>query len=190
MRSKAQIKGHPIHPILVGFPIAFFTGTLLFDILAQVNDRPEFGTMGYYLEISGIIAALITAIPGIIDYFYTLPPKSSGKKRGTLHGLINITVVIIFAVAWFYRKGEAASFGLIIGLEALGVIGLSISGWLGGTMVYRNQIGVDVRYANAGKWSECKVQQEGGAIEVADTDELKVNQMKLIQNRERLCGIR
>jgi uncharacterized membrane protein/nitrite reductase/ring-hydroxylating ferredoxin subunit len=180
MRSKAQIKGHPIHPILVGFPIAFFTGTLLFDILAQTNDRPEFGTIGYYLEIAGIIAALITAIPGIIDYFFTLPPKSSGKKRGTLHGLINITVVIIFSVAWYYRKGEAASFGVIIGLEALGVIGLGISGWLGGTMVYRNQIGVDIRYANAGKWNECTVQQEGGAIEVADADELKLNQMKLI----------
>jgi nitrite reductase/ring-hydroxylating ferredoxin subunit len=63
----------------------------------------------------------------------------------------------------------------------LGVIGLFISGWLGGTLVYRNQIGVDPRYAHAGKWNEYTVQQERGAIEVADADELKVNQMKLIR---------
>jgi uncharacterized membrane protein/nitrite reductase/ring-hydroxylating ferredoxin subunit len=185
MRSKAQIKGHPIHPILVGFPIAFFIGTLLFDILAQINDRPDFSTIAYYLEITGIISALLTAVPGIIDYFYTIPPNSSGKKRGTQHGLINITVVILFTIAWFYRKGEDASVGLILALETVGVIGLFISGWLGGTLVYRNQIGVDPRYAHAGKWKECTVHQERGAIEVAEADELKVNQMKLIRLKDK-----
>jgi len=185
MRSRAHIKGHPIHAILVGFPIAFFIGTLLFDILGNINDRPEFITIGYYLEITGIIAALITAVPGFIDYLFTIPPKSSGKKRGAQHGLINVTVVALFAVAWFYRKGEGASFGLILALEAVGVIGLFISGWLGGTLVFRNQIGVDPRYANAGKWKECQVQEEGGAIEVADADELKVNQMKLIRLKDK-----
>jgi uncharacterized membrane protein/nitrite reductase/ring-hydroxylating ferredoxin subunit len=185
MKSKAQIKGHPIHPMLVGFPIAFFIGTLLFDILALINDRPAFSTIAYYLEITGVISALITAIPGIIDYFYTIPPNSSGKKRGTQHGLINITVVILFTIAWFYRKGEDASVGLILALETVGVIGLFISGWLGGTLVYRNQIGVDPRYAHAGKWKEYTVEQERGAIEVAKADELKVNQMKLIRLKDK-----
>ena len=180
MRSKAQIKGHPIHPILVGFPIAFFMGTLLFDILAQINERPAFSTLAYYLGIMGIVSALITAIPGFIDYLFTIPPKSSGKKRGAQHGLINVTVVVLFTIAWFYRKGEDASVGLILALETVGVIGLFISGWLGGTLVFRNQIGVDPRYANAGKWNECTVQQERGAIEVAEANELQVNQMKLI----------
>jgi uncharacterized membrane protein/nitrite reductase/ring-hydroxylating ferredoxin subunit len=181
MKSKAQIKGHPIHPILVGFPIAFFVGTLLFDVLSIANDRADYNRTAYYLEAAGIIAALVTAIPGIIDYFYTVPPKSSGKKRATQHGLLNIGIVIIFTITWFYRQGADAAFMLVLTLEAIGVIALSISGWLGGTLVYRNQIGVDPRYANAGKWKEISVNQDNGLIEVADADELKVNQMKLVR---------
>jgi nitrite reductase/ring-hydroxylating ferredoxin subunit len=74
---------------------------------------------------------------------------------------------------------------LILALETVGVIGLFISGWLGGTLVYRNQIGVDPRYAHAGKWKERTVQQERGAIEVVGADELKVNQMKLIRLKDK-----
>jgi uncharacterized membrane protein/nitrite reductase/ring-hydroxylating ferredoxin subunit len=185
MRSKAQIKGHPIHPMLVGFPIAFFIGTLLFDVLGYVNDRPDFTMTGFYLEAAGIISALVTAVPGIIDYVFTVPPKSSGKKRAAQHGLINISTVVIFTIAWFYRQNLDASTALVLALETIGVIALFVSGWLGGTLVYRNEIGVDVRYANAGKWKEADVSQETGLIEVAEAGELKLNQMKLIRLRNK-----
>jgi nitrite reductase/ring-hydroxylating ferredoxin subunit len=69
---------------------------------------------------------------------------------------------------------------MITVLELAGVILLSIAGWLGGTLVYRNQIGVDIRYAHAGKWSEKYINNDQGEIPVASTDELKVNQMKLL----------
>lgn len=185
MRSKAQIKGHPIHPMLVGFPIAFFIGTLIFDIFGYVYDRIDLLTTAYYLEAAGIVTALIAAIPGIIDYFFTVPPKSSGKKRATQHGLINISVVIIFAIAWFYRQNVNASVTWVLALEAIGVIAVSISGWLGGTLVYRNEIGVDVRYANAGKWKETDIAQAKGLIEIANANELQVNQMKLIRLKDK-----
>jgi uncharacterized membrane protein/nitrite reductase/ring-hydroxylating ferredoxin subunit len=181
MKSKAQIKGHPIHPILVGFPIAFFVGTLLFDVLGFINNRFDFYATAYFLEAAGIIAALATAVPGIIDYFYTVPPKSSAKKRASQHGLLNISIVILFTIAWFYRQGANASPTLVLAMEAIGVIALGIAGWMGGTLVYRNQIGVDPRYAQAGKWKEIAVNEEQGIIEVAGDDELKVNQMKLVR---------
>ena len=69
---------------------------------------------------------------------------------------------------------------IIIGLETIGVILLSIAGWLGGTLVFRNQIGVDIRYANAGKWKEEYIKETSPEIAVASIDELKVNQMKLL----------
>jgi uncharacterized membrane protein/nitrite reductase/ring-hydroxylating ferredoxin subunit len=185
MKSKAQIKGHPIHPILVGFPIAFFIGTLLFDILGRIYESANFVLTAFYLEIAGVIAALITAVPGIVDYFFTVPPKSSAKKRATQHGLINIAIVIIFAIVWFYRQGTYASPVIVLGLEIIGVIALVISGWLGGTLVYRNQIGVDPRYANAGKWKETTIPQQKGTIEAAKENELQVNQMKLIRLKDK-----
>ncbi len=180
MKSKANFKGHPLHPILVSFPIAFLIGTLIFDVLGLVYDRNNFYTTAMYLEIAGIGFALLAAVPGIIDYIFVIPPKSSAKKRGATHGLINITMVIIFSVALLLRQKGDASFMIIIGLEIAGVILLSIAGWLGGTLVFRNQIGVDIRYAHAGKWKEEYINNADGEIDVASIDELKVNQMKLI----------
>src|SRR5688572_14812678 len=135
MKSKAHFKGHPLHPILVSFPIAFFVGVLLFDVLGMVNSRNDFHTTAMYLEIGGIGFALVAAIPGIIDYFFIVPPRSSAKNRATKHGLINITLVIIFAVALWVRQKADASFVLVVVLETAGVILLGIAGWLGGTLV-------------------------------------------------------
>lgn len=180
MKSKAHFKGHPLHPILVSFPIAFFIGTLIFDVLGLVAGRDDFYTTAMYLEIAGIGFALLAAVPGIIDYVFVVPPKSSAKKRGARHGLINLTMLIIFSVALVLRQKEEISFMIIIGFEIAGVILLTIAGWLGGTLVFRNQIGVDTRYAHAGKWKEEYIDNADGEINVASVDELKVNQMKLI----------
>ena len=190
MKSKANFKGHPLHPILVSFPIAFFVGTLVFDIIGLIYQQPGFYTTAMYLTIAGIGFGLVAAVPGIIDFIFVVPPKSSGKKRAAKHGLLNTTVIIIFSVSLFLRQNQENSIVLIICLEAAGVILLSIAGWLGGTLVFRNQIGVDIRYAHAGKWKEEYKDKINGPIQVATTEELKVNQMKLIHvgnNRIVVC---
>ncbi|MGN6569756.1 MAG: Rieske 2Fe-2S domain-containing protein, partial [Flavipsychrobacter sp.] len=64
--------------------------------------------------------------------------------------------------------------------EVIGFVLMSIAGWLGGTLVYRNQIGVDPRYAGAGKWKEAHLDVDGNRVEVCKADELKTDQMKLI----------
>lgn len=179
MKSKASFKSHPIHPILIAFPIAFFTGAFICDVLSLLLNKDGLWYTGYHLVIAGIIGALAAAVPGIIDYFATVPPNSSGKKRATKHGLINITNVILFAVVFFYRRQPEVNTTVVVVLEAIGLILLSIAGWLGGTLVYRNQIGVDPRYAFAGKWKEERIGDSDGS-EVATQNELKVNQMKLL----------
>jgi uncharacterized membrane protein/nitrite reductase/ring-hydroxylating ferredoxin subunit len=185
MRSKAHFKSHPLHPILIAFPIAFFTGTLLFDLLGFITDSAMLWQTGEYLNLAAIIFALIAAVPGFIDYLYTVPPKSTGKKRAAKHGIINVTNVAVFTVAYFCKQNEDASVYVILALEVVGMILLSIAGWMGGTLVYRNQIGVDPRYANAGKWKELHTDKNSGEIEVAESDELKVNQMKLIHTKDK-----
>jgi uncharacterized membrane protein/nitrite reductase/ring-hydroxylating ferredoxin subunit len=180
MKSKAQIKGHPLHPILISFPIAFFIGTTLFDILGLIYHDDNFHNTALYLSIGAIGTALLAAVPGIIDYLFVIPPNSSAKKRGAKHGLTNISVVILFAIALGLRRQEEASLTLIVVLQGVGVILLTVAGWMGGTLVYRNQIGVDIRYAEAGKWKEETKEQSKGPIEVGSVNELKVNQMKLL----------
>jgi uncharacterized membrane protein/nitrite reductase/ring-hydroxylating ferredoxin subunit len=180
MKSKANIKGHPLHPILVVFPIAFFAGTLVFDILSLFYKNTAFRQTGGFLEIAGIVTALIAALPGLIDYFYTVPPASSAKKRATQHGLINLLLVAVFTIAYLLRSKNQVLFYAILALEFTGIVLLGISGWLGGTLVYRNQIGVDPRYAGAGKWREVYLDASENLIEVATADELQTGQMKLL----------
>ena len=180
MRSKASIKSHPLHPILVSFPIAFLTGTFVSDVIATISGNENFWQTGYYLEIAGIGMGLLAAVPGIIDYVYTVPPKSSAKKRGVKHGLLNVTHLVLFFIAWINRTAQIENATLILILEAAGLIILLFAGWLGGTLVYRNQIAVDPRYAEAGKWKEEYIETTTGKIKVAIAGELKVNQMKLL----------
>ncbi len=151
MRSKAHLKSHPLHPILIPFPLAFFTGTLLFDVLGYFTDNATFWQTGFYLQIAGVGFALLAAVPGIIDYVYTVPPKSSAKKRASIHGLLNVTNVVLHLGVWLYRKQTDDISLIVLLLEGAGMVLLLIAGWMGGTLVYRNQIGVDQRYANAGK---------------------------------------
>jgi uncharacterized membrane protein/nitrite reductase/ring-hydroxylating ferredoxin subunit len=180
MRSRAHFQSHPIHPILVAFPIAFFIGAFVFDIISFVNGSQSLFQAATYIVIAGIIGGLMAAIPGLIDLLGTVPPNSSAKKRGVKHGLLNTTVVVLFAISlWLHSNSDGVTAAILI-VELVACTLLTISGYMGGTLVYRNIIGVDMRYANAGKWKELFVAENRGRIEVADEDELKENQMKLI----------
>src|SRR5690606_35911705 len=174
MRSRIHIKGHPLHPILVAFPIAFFIGTLIFDLLGFIQNNDSFWQTGYYLLIAGIAFTVLAAVPGIVDYFSVVPPKSSAKKRAAKHGILNVIMLLIFTCVWFFRNDGNESPLIVLCAEAVGVILLGISGWLGGTLVHRNQIGVDHRYAFAGKWKEKFFDDQEGDIAVAELNELKV----------------
>src|SRR5258708_3930575 len=98
MRSIAQFRSHPIHPMLVAFPIAFLTGALVFDAAGRLASWPGGWSTGAYLSLAAIAAGLIAAIPGLIDYVYAVPPNSSGGSRATQHLLINTSALTAFAV--------------------------------------------------------------------------------------------
>ncbi|MER3499553.1 MAG: hypothetical protein C4308_13460 [Chitinophagaceae bacterium] len=180
MRSHVHFKSHPLHPILVSFPIAYFTGVLLAHAAGLFFNMPGLLAAAYYLNMGGILFALLAAIPGFIDFLKVVPPKSSGKKRAAKHGIINVLVLLIFSGAFIYRRTDEPHEYLLLAMELTGVILLSIAGWMGGTLVYRNQIAVDHRYANAGKWKEQYFKEQTGRIEVATAKELKINAMKLL----------
>jgi nitrite reductase/ring-hydroxylating ferredoxin subunit/uncharacterized membrane protein len=183
VRSKLQIKGHPLHPMLIPFPFAFLSGAFAADIVGTLLDLPGLWVTAWYLSIAGVAMGLLAAVPGVIDYLYTVPPNSSGKQRATRHGLVNVLAVALFALAWFIRGApEVPPDSALLLIEGIAVVLLMMGGWMGGTLVYRNQIGVDHRYADAGKWKEASVpERPGKPVTVASTDELQVDQMKLLR---------
>jgi nitrite reductase/ring-hydroxylating ferredoxin subunit/uncharacterized membrane protein len=183
MKSKAVLLGHPLHPMLIPFPFAFLTGTFVFDVLGWLGDAPSLWITGAYLGMAGVATAILAAVPGVVDYFYSVPPDSSAKERATRHMLANLSAVTLFAAAWWIRGAvDARPEVTQLALEALGLATLGAGGYMGGTLVTRNLIGVDHRYAQAGKWQEQTVEARANAsIVVAKRDDLKVDQMKLLR---------
>ena len=183
MRSAANFKGHPIHAALIPFPFAFLLGAFGFDLAGRVLDTQSFWQTGRHLALAGIVAALIAAIPGFIDYLRTVPPRSTGKQRATKHMLLNLSTVAIFAIGISLRgdvSGPPPT--LLLLLETVGSGMLIVSGWMGGTLVNRNQVGVDHRYAGAGKWKEQSLDVgHAQPILAGSMDALKVDQMMLLR---------
>lgn len=189
MRSVANFKGHPIHAALIPFPFAFLLGAFGFDLAGALLGDTTLAQTGRYLAIAGIVSALVAAVPGLVDYLFTVPPQSSGKKRATKHMILNLTTVAIFAFVAITRGPADASLTAVpLLLEAIGAGMLVSAGWMGGTLVNRNQIGVDHRYADAGKWKEENIDApDKGPIAISSMDALKVSQMKLLRvNGKRL----
>jgi uncharacterized membrane protein/nitrite reductase/ring-hydroxylating ferredoxin subunit len=155
MRARAQIKSHPIHPMLVAFPVGLWISSLIFDLLAVASNNIFLAIAGFYALIGGCVGAALAAVPGVIDLFSVVPPNSSGRNRGYIHGTLNVLALLLF-IFIVVRRGDPMMRpdGTSLALSLLGVVVIGISGWLGGTLVYRNQIGVDHRYANAGQERE------------------------------------
>ncbi len=183
MRSRAHfLKGHPIHPMLIPFPIAFLLGAFVFDLVGVQSGVAGWYVAGKYLAGAGLVMGLAAAVPGLIDYLWSVPPDSSAKRHARTHLLLNVTVLVLFALAFWVRGAPGVPPDPpILGLELIGAALLCWSGFIGGTLAYRNQIGVDHRYAGAGKWREVAVAlRPGEPVVVARADELKAGQMKLV----------
>jgi len=189
MRSRAHFQAHPLHPALIPFPFAFLSGAALFDLVAVFGGSGRLSLTSADLTLAGIGAGLVAAVPGIIDFIYAVPPESSGKKRSVQHGAGNVAALVLFALAFALRRPDWTATTSTIVLQLAGLAVLGYAGWLGGTLVTRNLISVDHRYADRGKWQEASFDgSPGDEIVVAQADELQDGHMKLLRvNGQRIA---
>jgi len=182
VRSRAHFRSHPLHPMLIVFPAAFTVGAFVADAAGLLAGWPTVSATGAYLSAAAVVTGLVAGVPGLIDYFGVVPPNSSARKRATWHMAVNLTALALFAVGWAFRDPDSLRPGVgTLLLEAAGVGLIGYGGWMGGTLVYRNQIGVDHRYTNAGRWSERVAEgSPGQAVPVASAGDLEPGQMRLV----------
>ena len=143
MESKAKLFGHPIHPMLIPFPLGLLGMAVIFELLAIFAGQESLGEAARPMIAAGIITGLLAAIFGAIDWA-AIPSGTRAKSIATAHGLGNVIIVVLFAVAWWLRRdvpGPAS--GLPLALEIIGVLGALVTGWLGGELVDRLGVGVD-----------------------------------------------
>lgn len=141
-RSTAQVGGHPLHPLLIPFPIVSFIGVLVTDIIFLSARQEGWATAGDWLLGIGLVTALIAASAGYADYRGDERIRRIGQA--TRHMIANIVVVTLEAVNLAVRLtgGNEQVSSLGIWLSAISVAVLAYSGWLGGELVYRHGIGV------------------------------------------------
>jgi uncharacterized membrane protein len=141
MRTPANIAGHPIHPMLVTIPIGLWVFSLVADLVALRSADPQtWMTVSFFALVGGIIGALVAAIPGLVDLI-SLRDKGI-KKTALMHMGINLTVVALYVVNAFLRRGSDAVGGTPLLLSVVAIAMLLVSGWLGGKMVYLAGVGV------------------------------------------------
>lgn len=185
MRSKATFRNHPIHPALIPFPFAFLIGSFVLDLLGWWTGSEALSRTAAHLAVAGLGTAVLAAIPGVVDFVYTVPPRSTGKQRALRHALANASALILFGAAWWMRGLSAPPSAVTLGLTFVATAALLYAGWEGGVLVTRNLISVDHRYAQAGRWRETTVAMQAGPVVVAAKNELKEDQMKLVRIGER-----
>ena len=142
MNTPASVRQHPIHPMLVVFPIALWIASFVCDIIYHVVSQNMFWkATAFYSMAGGIIGALVAAVPGFIDYLSLT--DSRVKRIATTHLALNIIVVVMFIFNLGLRYNAAPGtdmFGVVLSIIALVV--LAASGWLGGSLVYEHRVGV------------------------------------------------
>lgn len=144
MKSKATIGGHPVHPMLIPFPIALWATSFAADILFYFVRHPTLLVIAKFMLAAGCISALAAAIAGFIDWLAIRDGEV--KKVANWHARLNVAALVVFAISLFLRMGNYSE---LVGrrltipflLSLAGVILISISGWLGGELVFRYGVG-------------------------------------------------
>ena len=149
MASPASIGGHPIHPMLIPFPLALWFFSLVADVIYLWRGNPVWRDwIAFYALLGGIIGAALAAVFGIIDW---LSIKDREVKRtADWHARLNVIALLVFAASFYLRTAGGSqmlggSYTVAFVLSVLGVILITISGWLGGELVFRHGVAVDGR---------------------------------------------
>lgn len=150
MESKAKFLGHPVHQMLVVFPLGLLAMAVLFDVVVLATDHAGLSSAAYYMIVAGVVAGLIAAPFGTID-FLAIPDGTRAKRVGLVHGVGNAFVLMLFLASWLVRGDAAAQpDGLALALSFVGAALALLTAWLGGELVSRLAIGVsDGAHADA-----------------------------------------
>ena len=141
MRTPASIAGHPIHPMLVPLPIGLWIFSLICDLIYFFGlGGDPFRTVAFYCMVGGVLGGLVAALPGLIDML-SLP--AGPKRTAIIHMSLNLTIVALFVVNILLRIANPEVLGtpLVLSLVAVGL--LTVSGWLGGKLVFEQRVAVN-----------------------------------------------
>jgi uncharacterized membrane protein len=143
MESRAKLLGHPIHQMLIVFPLGLLAMAIIFDVITFATGNPRWTEIAYWMISAGILSGFLAAPFGFIDWL-AIPAGTRAKRVGAVHGAGNVIVLMLFAMSWAIRGTDPANpSGLAFIFSFAGGLFALVTGWLGGELVVRLSVGVD-----------------------------------------------
>lgn len=146
MYSKAKLLGHPIHPMLVAFPVAFYAATLVLFLVYAADGGMLWLRMAIVANWAGVVMAVVAALPGTIDWATGIPARTEAKRTGLAHMTLNVSALVLFLLSAILYSGRwddiapSSTAGVI--LSALGMALTLPAGFLGWKLVQDHHVGV------------------------------------------------
>ena len=144
MESRIKFLGHPVHPMLIVFPLGLLATAVVFDVLYVATNNADLSTFSFWALAAGLVGGLAAAAFGVIDWM-AIPKGTRARRVGALHGGGNVVVVLLFALSFLLRTGDSSYLPDILPfvVALLGAALALVTAWLGGELVYRLRVAVD-----------------------------------------------
>jgi nitrite reductase/ring-hydroxylating ferredoxin subunit/uncharacterized membrane protein len=130
--------GHPLHPVLTDLPIGSWTVAAVLDAFEEVSGNRAFARGADAAIGLGVVGALGAAVTGLTDWRHT---DNRARRIGLTHGLLNTGALALYTTSLILRRLNARKAGR--GVAMLGYLVANAAGYLGGHLVFGEQVGVD-----------------------------------------------
>ncbi len=145
MESRLKFLGHPVHPMVVAYPIALYTVSIVTDLIYVGVGDPFWYRVSFWLILFGVVTNVSAGFTGIFD-FLALNNQHPAYRAAVVHLTFGSMIFVVYLIGLFLRSWgmppeETPWFPIILNLVGGGMLG--IQGWYGGELVYRHGIGVE-----------------------------------------------
>ncbi|HLU68264.1 MAG TPA: DUF2231 domain-containing protein [Kofleriaceae bacterium] len=147
MKSKASLAGHPLHAMLVDFPIVSYVATFASLIVYAASGDPFWFRLALVANVVGVVTAILAAIPGAVDYFTVVPKETVARRTGGIHAVLNVSALVLLAISLIVLYGQYAgadepSVVAPIILSGVGLVLTMAAGFFGYEMIQHHHVGV------------------------------------------------
>ena len=131
---------HPLHPVLAHFPVAFWIGASVADLIALETGATAWWTVSHHAVAAGTIMGALTLLAGLLELWLRKLPQAA-RTWVVVHASLMVTALLVFMVSLSWRTATPPPLSAVV-LSLAGCVLVLAGGYCGGTLVYRFGVGV------------------------------------------------
>lgn len=164
--SIVALAGHPLHAMMVHFPIVLGMATLAADLFYWWGGDPFWARAAVWAIGVAFLAGVAAGLVGLAELLLVRGIRLRGS--GWAHGVAAVMLISVLGMNWglrLARPEEVLPLGLA--LSGLGAVLVGFAGWHGGKLIYHHGVGlVDAEEEAEGETPEA---EEAAPVKSTDT---------------------